>query len=147
MSVQTAGALVRAGWGLALFTAPRRLLSVAGHPRAARAARFVVRTLGARHLVQAAVVLSKPSLTRTGGVADALHAISAVAFAAASPRWRLAAGCDALLAAGFGFLSWRYPTQLGGAPPLFAERSKRIAAHQRTAPRGRRVVNERLPAH
>jgi hypothetical protein len=55
--------------------------------------------------------------------------------AAASPRWRSAADCDALLASTFAVLSWRYPiTSPGRLAPLqgfkrdfFRVRSGRVA--------------------
>ena len=117
MSGRTVCALARAGWGATLCTAPSRILAMAGHRRPSRTATDLVRVLGARHLVQAGVVLMKPSrtVTRAGGVVDALHALSDVAVAAVSPRWRTAATADAVLAASFAFLSWRYPTRRGGS--------------------------------
>jgi hypothetical protein len=98
--------LVRTGWGLALLCVPRQVLRLAGHPQPARAAAVVTRILGARHLVQAATMLAKPS-RRTiwaGAVADSLHALTGVAVAAVSPCWRAAAASDALVAATFAFL-------------------------------------------
>jgi hypothetical protein len=91
-------ALLRAGWGLLLVSAPAAVLRAGGHREPSRAA-WAVRVLGARHLVQAAVTVAAPSrpVVTMGAVLDGLHASSVVALAAASSRWRRTALADALV--------------------------------------------------
>jgi len=61
----------------------------------------ITRLLGSRQLVQGTVgLVADTTLTRRlGAVADALHAASGLALAVVSPRWRVAATGDAVLAA------------------------------------------------
>jgi hypothetical protein len=107
-------ALVRVGWAGALLLAPERLLRVAGGEPVPPAAVAVVRVLGARHLMQAAVSAAVPTgpVAGLGAVVDALHAASCVGLAAISPRWRPPALLDALVESGFAAAGSRL------APPL-----------------------------
>jgi hypothetical protein len=96
-------ALVRAGWGALLLTAPQAVLRAAGH-REPSGAVTVVRVLGARHLAQGLVTAAVPTgpVVALGAVVDGLHAASQFALAAAAPRWRRAGLADGLLATAFG---------------------------------------------
>src|SRR5438105_7335248 len=90
-------AAVRAAWGALLICCPGPLLrAAAGHPGSG-ADRAVLRVLGTRHLLQAAVTAARPTPTvlGAGGVVDLLHSASQVALACSGPRWRRAAALDA----------------------------------------------------
>ncbi|HLI41936.1 MAG TPA: hypothetical protein VKV35_09875 [Streptosporangiaceae bacterium] len=96
-------AAARAGYGLALVGRPGRAVRLAQGSPADGRARAVTRVLGARHLIQAAVTAARPG-PRTlalGAGADAAHAASMLALAAAGPRRRHAALTDAAVAAAF----------------------------------------------
>jgi hypothetical protein len=99
-------AAARAGWGCLLLLAPRRVLGTRVPVPAA--AVVVVRVLGARQILQAAVTASAP----TGAVAvgsasvDALHAGSCVGFAAVRGPWRRAALTDAVVATALAAVGW-----------------------------------------
>lgn len=94
--------VLRAGWGSLLVLRPDAGLRLLGGPQATRSARIVLRILGARHLADLTVELAKgPAWRKVGGVVDALHATSALAFAATDRRWRRAALTDALIASLF----------------------------------------------
>jgi hypothetical protein len=102
-SAGAALAVVRAAWGALLVCCPGPLLrAAAGHPGSG-SDRMVLRLLGTRHLLQAAVTTARPSRTvlDAGGVIDLLHAASQVALACSGPRWRRAAALDAAGAAAF----------------------------------------------
>ena len=75
--------LARALWGGALLVAPRRLLADLHQAPAGTLEVGVLRVLGMRHLVQAAVLaaLSDPRARWVGAVVDLLHAGSAVPLA------------------------------------------------------------------
>ncbi|TSD99467.1 hypothetical protein FOS14_11810 [Skermania sp. ID1734] len=66
-------------------------------------AAVVLRVLGARHVVQGAISarVGDRALYRLGAGVDVLHALSMVAVAVASPRWRRAAATDAVVATAF----------------------------------------------
>jgi hypothetical protein len=67
-----------------------------------RTPRRVMRVLGARHLVEAAVEQRFGKIGRTLGVAtDVIHAAVDVMFGVGDPRWRRAAFTDAVIAGGF----------------------------------------------
>lgn len=83
-SVATGVEVGRAAYGLAGLLAPERLAALElGRPPGLVATR-VARVLGARHLVQAVVVLTVGGATahRVGAVIDGLHAVSMVPWAA-----------------------------------------------------------------
>src|SRR3954451_11875901 len=85
--------LVRAVWGSLLLLAPRwvtQRLILAGGDRPLRP--WVVRVLGARHLLQAGVTARWPGrrVLGTGAGADLLHAATAAGFAASKPDRRVA---------------------------------------------------------
>jgi hypothetical protein len=92
-------ALARAGWGLVLLGAPARLTGGRGEPPAARR-RWVVRALGVRHLLQAAVTAWRPTpvVVAADAATDVLHAASMAALAVGDARWRGRAAADAVLA-------------------------------------------------
>ena len=94
-------AALRLGYAALLLTAPDLVIQLStGHP-ASRTTRAVVRLLGARHLIQAILTGSTPSiplLTR-GAQADLAHALSMVALAALNQRRRRAELIDAAVAA------------------------------------------------
>jgi hypothetical protein len=112
---------MRAGWAVLLLSRPDRLLRAGGaEPRPAAVA--VVRVLGTRHLLQAAITagLATPTVLSLGALADTAHACSCVALAAGSARWRRVALADALIEAGFAAAGWsnrRRATNLGQAGP------------------------------
>ena len=93
---------IRLGWGLFLLAAPGPALRLlGGHPTGR--ARTVVRVLGARHVVQAAVEQRDRGRHRLLLAAvDWAHAASGLALAAVDRRWRRPALTDAVLATGFG---------------------------------------------
>ncbi|WP_018253813.1 hypothetical protein [Salinispora mooreana] len=95
------GELTRLVWGGLLLAAPGRVLrAMGGHPGSTPSA--ILRVLGVRHLVQAAVLLRwpTPEAFRLGAVADGLHALTAVALIADRRRRRLAV-TDAAIATGW----------------------------------------------
>jgi hypothetical protein len=109
-----ANLMIRIAWGVALITAPRRMLRLGGGPAGERGSDWVVRILGARHLVQAATsALLGKRAKRFGLAADLLHAASDLCLAHFDPRWRHAALSDAAIAAGFICVD---VANLGGSP-------------------------------
>lgn len=107
-------AAARLGWGLFLLAAPGAALRLLGGCPTGRA-RTVVRVLGARHVVQAAVE------QRDGGrhrlllaAVDWAHAASGLVLAAVDRRWRRPALTDAALATGFGISTARPPRRIAG---------------------------------
>lgn len=97
--------LVRAPWGAVLLCAPSAVLAVADRRGSDTppVARTVLRILGFRHLLQAAVERRRPTaaVLAAGAIVDGIHAATAVVFAAADRRWRRAAVLDAAVATGF----------------------------------------------
>ncbi len=92
---------VRAAWGTYLLVWPGLAVKVLGG-RPSRAADWVMRVLGARHLLETGLELRHGSRWQWAGVmVDALHAASALGFAQIDDRWRRVARADALVAAGF----------------------------------------------
>ncbi|MFB9833531.1 hypothetical protein [Actinoallomurus acaciae] len=86
--------VLRLAWGGLLVTAPRAVLHVLSG-RAATASQVpVMRVLGARHVVQAAVELARPTprALRAGAAVDPLHASTCAV--AVSPIWRRPALVD-----------------------------------------------------
>jgi hypothetical protein len=97
--------LVRGAYGAALLLAPARVLRAAVDAPLDRAALRVARVLGARHLVQAAVLAThpRPSWRLAGAAVDAAHGASMLAVARWSPQpgHRRLAGHSARTAGGF----------------------------------------------
>jgi hypothetical protein len=105
--------VVRLTWGGLLVAAPATVLRMlaAGRPVTGSQAR-VIRILGARHVLQAAVELTRPTprARRAGAAVDLLHAMTCAGAVAVSPEWRrpaLADGIGALILAGGGLLPAR----------------------------------------
>lgn len=94
----------RLAWGGLLLLAPGALLRPVG-PATTTAVR-TLRVLGARHLVQAAVTVRRPTrgVFAAGAAVDGLHALTDLALAAADRRQRPAALTDAAVAAGWMLL-------------------------------------------
>jgi hypothetical protein len=86
--------VVRLAWGGLLVTAPRTVLRVLTDGAGSEAP--VVRVLGARHVVQGAVELARPTpaTLRVGAAVDLLHATTCAAAVAFSPTWRRPALLD-----------------------------------------------------
>ena len=94
--------VIEAVWGLTLVVAPGRVIRfVQGSDPANEVS--VARVLGARHMVQAAAILARPTRTRTilGSAVNGLHAVSMVFMAAVDDSRRRIYGCDAAVAALF----------------------------------------------
>lgn len=95
--------LARGVWAAVLLAAPVRLTGTGtGHgetPTGRR--RGVLRVLGARHLLQAAVTAWRPTpvVLAVGAATDVLHGASMAALAVADARRRGRAAADAVLAA------------------------------------------------
>jgi hypothetical protein len=98
--------LTRAAYGAVLLCAPGVVISqCTGQPASTRA-RAVVRVLGSRHLVQAAVTARAPSalVLRAGAQVDFAHAASMLALGAVGRPLRRAQLADGLVAAIFAAL-------------------------------------------
>jgi hypothetical protein len=97
--------VVRGVANAVLVTHPGSVLRAVSTP-APRPARWVVRLLGARVVLQQVAVLAVPTrpLVLLGAAVDALHAASMVATALASPRYRRAAALSAATASGSAVL-------------------------------------------
>jgi hypothetical protein len=94
---------VRAGYGVVQVALPGYSAEeLLGGPLDATTVR-VVRVLGARQLAQAGLALAFPAepLLGLGVGVDALHALSMVPLALATPRWRRPALVSGLMAAAF----------------------------------------------
>ncbi len=106
-----AGVLVRAVWGGVLLGAPGSVLSLTtgSDPAFLGTARVVLRVLGARQIVQAAVEARWPrrGVLALAATVDGLHAASGLALAAADPGWRRSALLDAAVATGFALTTAR----------------------------------------
>jgi hypothetical protein len=87
--------VVRVLYGLTLLILPHRLLSAAGLRDDARAC-FFARVLGMRHLAEVALV---PRGSRTGAAIDAIHAASALGWAALDRTHRRGLLANAAIAA------------------------------------------------
>ena len=100
---ETILASLRAGYGVVQVALPGYSAEeLLGGPLDATTVR-VVRVLGARQLAQAGLALAFPDepLARLGVGVDALHALSMVPLALATPRWRRPAMVSGLMAAAF----------------------------------------------
>jgi hypothetical protein len=98
--------LTRAAYGAVLLCAPGVVISrCTGQPASTRA-RAVVRVLGSRHLLQAAVTAQAPSalVLRAGAQVDLAHAASMLALGAVGRPLRRAQLADGLVAAIFAAL-------------------------------------------
>ncbi|HEV7169266.1 MAG TPA: hypothetical protein VGN49_15020 [Micrococcaceae bacterium] len=118
----------RAVYGLCQLSAPTLLADRMGL-QLDGAAQMVVRVLGGRHLLQAALVGGSPSGRRSGplhgaaATVDFLHAASMVLLAAADERRRKAALLDAAVAGVFGAAEVRAGLQTGHGGGLRAGRA------------------------
>jgi hypothetical protein len=101
--------LVRAAWGLFLVTQPSTGVRVVVGRPATGTVRQVARVLGIRQMLQAAVtgVHDDRTMRRIGASADALHALSMVALAVASRRWRRTGVVETAIAALFALATVR----------------------------------------
>ena len=100
---ETILASLRAGYGVVQVALPGYSAEeLLGGPLDATTVR-VVRVLGARQLAQAGLALAFPDepLAGLGVGVDALHALSMVPLALATPRWRRPAMVSGLMAAAF----------------------------------------------
>ena len=98
--------LTRAAYGAALLCAPGAVISrCTGQPASTRT-RAVVRVLGSRHLIQAAVTARAPSnlVLRAGVLVDLAHAASMLALGAVGQPLRRTPLADGLVAAIFAAL-------------------------------------------
>ena len=96
---------IRVGWGLTLLIAPGPVLRLFGGADEGRVPCRIMRLLGARHIVQAAVEYRLGGRSRQIGIGvDLLHGTTSVAFGVLSPPWRRAALVDAGVATGFAVL-------------------------------------------
>ncbi|MBP0456847.1 hypothetical protein [Streptomyces montanisoli] len=106
---------VRAAYGGVAVLAPRVLLRLYGGDESSQAERAVLRVLGGRHLLQAAVTLlsPRPAVWDCGAAVDAAHSASMLALARIRPELRATAGRDAV-AAGLFAASSALAGRLGG---------------------------------
>lgn len=124
--------LTRAGWGLALLTAPRAVMENVHRIEVDSKSVAVARILGARHVTQALLSGWRPSpeVLAMGVWVDAVHALTALGLAAVD-RSRARAGLTDVAAAAIWAGAGYYDlTQRGGTPP----------SHQRIRDRLARIV-------
>ncbi|MET3809637.1 hypothetical protein ABIB14_000730 [Arthrobacter sp. UYEF3] len=91
----------RASYGLCQLAYPTLLFRLAVGHQPEPHVRVVIRILGARHLLQAAIIGAAPTsraLHLGGGMVDSLHSASMVALAVADRRRRRVAALDAMIA-------------------------------------------------
>jgi hypothetical protein len=83
---------VRTLAGIALLTQPRPLLTAVSGQSADKSVTIYARILGARHLVEAAILWrwTRPTVVRTWAAIDAIHAASALALVKTRHHPRLA---------------------------------------------------------
>jgi hypothetical protein len=95
----TALCWVRGVWGLALLMAPGRLTRPLATRPPTPTLRSVVRVLGAREVVQAAVISLRPDRRVLIGAAvvDAMHSTSMILLAAREAKYRRLAGASAMV--------------------------------------------------
>jgi hypothetical protein len=104
---------VRLAWGGLLVAVPATVLRVlTGGAPVSRSQARVIRVLGTRHVLQAALELTRPTprALRAGAAVDLLHAMTCVGAVAFSPEWRrpaLVDGIGALVLAGGGLFQAR----------------------------------------
>ena len=99
----------RGAWGALLVLAPDVPLRALTGGREPGGGPRLLRVLGARHVLQAAMTMAAPTawVLRLGAVADTLHSASGLAFAAIDDRERRAALLDATIAAAWAAASFR----------------------------------------
>lgn len=101
---------VRIAWGTALIVAPGPVLRLMGGIDEGRVPRRLIRALGARHLLQAAVERKSGHRVRQIGVGvDLAHATTDVLFACIDRRWTRPALTDAAITTGFAASGIRNP--------------------------------------
>lgn len=99
--------VARLAWSGALLVAPGALFRALGGGEADRTWRIVGRVLGARHLAEALFDQGGgPDRLRLSATVDAIHATSALAFAALDRRRRRVALADAAVAGTFAAWGW-----------------------------------------
>lgn len=115
-------ALARCGWAAACLAAPGAVGRAAGVDPADRRAVAVVRLLGVREAVQAALVGASRSaeVSAVGVWVDAAHALSMAGLAAGSARYRRPALVSAATAAGWAVLGSREAGTAGSGRPARA---------------------------
>ena len=98
--------LTRAAYGAVLLCAPGAAIGLCTGQQASTRTRAVVRVLGSRHLIQAAVTARAPSalVLRAGVQVDLAHAASMLALGAVGRPLRRAPLADGLVAAIFAAL-------------------------------------------
>ena len=98
--------LTRAAYGAVLVCAPSAVIGLCTGQQASARTRAVVRVLGSRHLIQAAVTARAPSalVLRAGVQVDLAHAASMLALGAVGRPLRRAPLADGLVAAIFAAL-------------------------------------------
>jgi hypothetical protein len=98
--------LTRAAYGAVLLCAPGVVISRCTGQSASTRSRAVVRVLGSRHLLQAAVTARAPSALalRAGAQVDLAHAVSMLALGTVGRPMRRAELADGLVAAIFAAL-------------------------------------------
>lgn len=101
-------AAARGGWAIFLLTCPDRPTSALTGMRLTEHDRRVLRVLGARELIQAAISLLHPSprVLAAGSAVDALHATSCLGVAAVDTRWRRGGLLGAFDAAAFALAGY-----------------------------------------
>jgi hypothetical protein len=105
MTAATGVLLARAVWGVALVTAPNRILGLTQPDRPdTPVANRLLRVLGVRHVLQAGVeaFATAPAVHYLGAAADELHALSGIGLAVLDRRWRRAALIDSAIASALG---------------------------------------------
>jgi hypothetical protein len=102
-----------AGWGAAQLAMPERVLRAVAPGRPSGPLLVATRVLGARLVVQNAVVLARPTraVVLAGAAVDALHALSTVPAALLWPQYRRPALVSGAIAAASAVLG------LATAPP------------------------------
>jgi hypothetical protein len=96
-----AATVLGAAWGAALLISPERMLRATGVDPGLPGAVVAARVLGARHLLQSAIVAARPGPTaRWAAVIDGLHASSMLALAVIAPSYRRPALASAQVSAG-----------------------------------------------
>jgi hypothetical protein len=95
--------IVRATYGVALVLVPGPAIRLATGRLPSRQACRVMRVLGTRHLIQAALTAAapEPAVLALGGQVDTVHTASMLLLATVSPVGRRAALTDALTEAAF----------------------------------------------
>lgn len=106
--------LARLAMGLGELFCPQPLHRAATGTPPSPGAVLLMRVLGARHVVQAMVLLRAGTMEpggktwhRCGGLVDLAHAATMVAVASGGRRWRRAAAIDAAVASTFAALEAR----------------------------------------